>query len=220
MTRILVVSPHPDDEVLGCGGTLLRARAKGAELHWLVMTRMGPDYGAARIAERETEMAKVVEAFGFASVSRLDHPAASLDAVALSGLVGEIGDAVKRHQPDVLYLPFPGDSHSDHRATYLATSACTKWFRYPSIRRVLAYETLSETDMALPVDGTVFRPTVFVDISGYLEAKIEAMRLYGAELGQPPFPRSEAVLRAQATLRGAQCGCGAAEAFMLLKEIQ
>jgi N-acetylglucosamine malate deacetylase 1 len=123
----------------------------------------------------------------------------------------------KEFAPDEVLLPHRGDVHSDHRVVFDAAAACTKWFRYPSVRRVLAYETLSETDFALPPQDA-FVPNYFVDISGHLEAKIAALRIYESELGQPPFPRSVEAVRALATVRGAASGFHAAEAFQLLRE--
>jgi LmbE family N-acetylglucosaminyl deacetylase len=101
---------------------------------------------------------------------------------------------------------------------YDATMACTKWFRYPSVEKVLVYETLSETDFMMNTDANGFRPNVFVNISDFLEKKIEIMKIYGSELSPHPFPRSENAIRALATLRGAASGVKAAEAFMLVKE--
>ena len=98
--------------------------------------------------------------------------------------------------------------------------ACTKCFRFHSIKRILAYETISETDFGMNPSYNTFRPNVYIDISKYLEMKLEIMRIYASELGDFPFPRSEKAIRALAALRGAAAGCEAAEAFMLLKEIR
>ena len=107
--------------------------------------------------------------------------------------------------------------HTDHRIVFDAVIACTKWFRYPSVKRVLAYETLSETDFSLNTNGR-FYPNYFINISGYLEKKIELMSIYISEIAKFPFPRSYEAIRALATLRGAASGYIAAEAFQLLKE--
>lgn len=219
MTCVLVMAPHADDETLGCGGTLLRHMALGDTVHWLLVTAMDPvGFSPERIASRRREIEAVSAAYGFSSVVELGFPTARLDTVPVDELVAAVGGTVGSIQPDVIYLPFPGDAHSDHRAVHTAAVATTKWFRYPSVKRVLACETPSETDFGLAADGLPFRPNVFVDISPWLEAKIEIMRLYAGEMSGHPFPRSEVGLRALATVRGAQCGCVAAEAFMLLKE--
>ena len=219
MNTILVVAPHPDDETLGCGGTLLREIAAGNAVHWLIVTRMlAETYDAARIAARDAEIEAVSEAYGFKRTHRLAFPAAALDTQADSDLIGAIAAVVNDIKPDTVYVPFPGDIHSDHGAVFNAVSAATKPFRYPSVQRVYTYETLSETNFAMNPTKDAFRPNLFVDISPYLAEKIKIMRLYQGELGEHPFPRSADAINASALLRGSQCNCAAAEAFMVIRE--
>ena len=215
---ILALAPHPDDETLGAGGLLLRARAAGRPIHWLIVTTMDPADGwpAEKIARREGEIAAVAEAFGFAGVHRLGFPAARLDAAPLGDLVGAVGAVVRAVAPEMLLLPHRGDAHSDHAVVHDAGAACAKWFRYPSVRWTLAYEALSETDAAVRREEA-FRADVFIDISAYLEEKLRIASLFGDEIQPFPFPRSLEAMRAQAALRGAACGAAAAEAFMLLR---
>lgn len=220
MSIVLVVAPHPDDETLGCGGTLLRHRSNGDEVHWLVVTKLdGEHYTAERLESRQQEIREVAAAYGFASTTQLGFETTQLDRVPLDEIVSGIGAVVAKVKPEVVYLPFPGDAHTDHRIVYLAASAATKWFRHPSVRRVLACEILSETDFGLVPDGLPFKPNSYVDIGPWLGKKLEIMHRYADEMGTHPFPRSEATIRALATLRGSQCGADAAEAFMVLKEI-
>ncbi len=138
---------------------------------------------------------------------------------ASSFMFQKISSILLEVNPNIVYLPYRRDVHTDHRIIFDAASSSLKWFRCPSIKRVLAYETLSETDMALNPDGNPFHPNVFVDISGFLEKKIEIMKIYHVELGAFPFPRSEEAIRGLAALRGAASGLKAAEAFMLLREM-
>lgn len=217
--KTLVVAPHPDDETLGCGGTLLRRRGEGAELAWLIVTQMSVAAGwpAERVAEREREVATVTEIYGFRQVFNCRLPPAGLDRLPISEVVGALSIAFKAFGPEEVFLPHPADAHTDHRVVFEAAAACTKWFRYPSVRRVLAYETLSETDCALP-RAHVFRPQVFIDISSYVEDKIRVMGCYRSELDTFPFPRSVEAIRALAAVRGAAAGYAAAEAFELLRE--
>lgn len=219
--KILAIAPHPDDETLGCGGTLLRHRSQGDEIHWLIVTRMVKEIGYMReqMARREKEIAKVAKSFGFTSVVELGFPAAGLDRVAQAKLFSAIGGAIKEIQPQIVYLPHSGDVHSDHRAVFDAVISCTKSFRNPFIRRLLSYETLSETEFGLDPNGEAFRPNVFVDVSRFVAKKMEILRIYRSELGEFPFPRSEKAVNALMTLRGSTANCKAAEAFMLLKEI-
>lgn len=219
--KTLVIAPHPDDELLGCGGTLLRRNAEGSTVGWLLMTAVTEQGGwsADRIAQRAQEIRQVREGLGIAAehLYQLGFPTAELDQEPMDALVSRISEVLKHFQPEEVLLPHPGDAHSDHRITFEAASACTKWFRYPSVKRVLTYETISETDAGLdPARG--FQPTVFVDISEHLVQKIKLMRLYASEMGAFPFPRSDEALRALAQVRGAQVGFVGAEAFALLRE--
>jgi LmbE family N-acetylglucosaminyl deacetylase len=131
--------------------------------------------------------------------------------------VGAISGVFKAFQPVEVFLPSPSDVHTDHRAVFDAAAACTKWFRYPSVKRVLAYETPSETDFGLAT-GLGFRPNVFVDIAPYIEGKSKAMETYASEIAAFPFPRSHEALRSLAKVRGAASGYLAAEAIELLRE--
>ena len=135
----------------------------------------------------------------------------------MSDLVAGISEAFRSFEPEEVFAPHPSDVHTDHRMVFDAAASCTKWFRYPSVKRVLAYETLSETDFGLGTDQG-FRPNVFVDIEPYLDDKLRAMDIYESELGVFPFPRSHEAIRALAALRGAASGFKAAEAFELLRE--
>lgn len=217
--KTLVIAPHPDDEVLGCGGLLLRRRFERTPLAWLIVTGMNGsnDFSSEQVNKRSGEIKKLAASIGFEEVFELNYPAARLDEIPMRDLVGSISKVFQSFNPSEILLPHRGDIHSDHRAVYDAVVACTKWFRYPSIRRVLAYETVSETEFGLSREQA-FIPNYFVDISTYLEEKLRLMQIYQSEIGSPPFPRSEEVVRALATWRGAAAGYNAAEAFELLRE--
>mgnify|MGYP004007698689 CR=1 FL=1 len=219
--KILVVAPHPDDETLGCGGTLLRHHADGDEIHWLIMTTITEKAGFSkeRIESRKQEIDTVAEKYQFSSVRQTQYVTTTLDIVANNELISEISDFIGKVKPDTIYVPYRNDIHSDHTAVFDAVVSCTKSFRYPFICRVRVYETLSETEFSIRPDDTGFHPNLWVDISSYLEEKIKIMQLYEGEMGQPPFPRSEKNIRALATLRGSTAGVDAAEAFVTLKEI-
>ena len=116
-------------------------------------------------------------------------------------------------------MPHPGDAHSDHKVTFEATIACTKWFRYPSVKKIMVYETLSETDFGINPNHSAFHPTTFENIGQFLEQKISLMNIYKSEIAEFPFPRSEVAIQSLARLRGAQAGFEAAEAFLLLRDL-
>ena len=217
---VVVIAPHADDETLGCGGTLLRHVALGDRIHWVLVTAMSSDgYSERQIASRRAEIDTVRQLYGFTSVSELGFPITKLDFIGTSDLVSRIDSVINSIKPEVIYLPFPGDIHTDHKVVFLATASVTKWFRYPSVRKVLACEIQSETDFAVNYDGLAFRPNHYVEITPWLDRKVEILSQYIGEFSSHPFPRSIAAVRALALLRGAQCGCEAAEAFMILKEV-
>ncbi len=201
---------------------MLAHRASGDEIYWLIVTAIsvGAGFTAERVAQREAEIAAVSKAYGFTGLYRCDFPTMRLDTVPMADLVDSISAVVRNVAPDILFLPYRGDAHSDHRVVFDAAAACTKSFRYPSVKGVYAYETLSETEFGLRPDDSAFRPNLFIDIGDHMDAKIAIMHLFASELGEFPFPRSEAAIRAQAQLRGVQAGSIAAEAFVILREIR
>lgn len=215
----IVIAPHPDDEVLGVGGTLLRRKAEGARIAWLIVTAISVKAGWSeeRVKQRADEIRRITEFLGFDEVFELKFPTTQLDRVPMSDLVAGISSVFSSFAPEEVFVPHPSDVHTDHRVVFNAAASCTKWFRYPSVNRVLAYETLSETDFGLGTDQG-FRPNVFVNIEPYLDDKLRAMDIYASELGEFPFPRSHEAIRALATLRGAASGFKSAEAFELLRE--
>ena len=214
--RTLVIAPHPDDETLGVGGTLLRRKSEGAKTAWLIMTQMD-QIEDTKSQKRKNEVLKVSEIFGFDKIYQLGFPTTKLDQIPMFELVNGISKVVNEFQPTEIFLPHPSDIHSDHKITFQAASSCTKWFRFPSIKRILAYETLSETDFGLSRENN-FHPNYYVDIEKYLDQKIIAMRTYQSEISSFPFPRSVESIRSLSSLRGSSSGFKAAEAFELLKE--
>ena len=215
--KVLIVAVHPDDETLGCGGTLLKHKANGNEIHWLICTTIDENHSYYEI--RENEIKEVSKLYNFDGIYNLRLKTMRVDEYSMSELIGKISKVINEVKPSVVYLPFKGDVHSDHRKIFEASYSCTKSFRYPSIKKIYMIETLSETEFAPSTKEDSFIPNVFVDINEYFEKKIEIMKIFQSEIAEHPFPRSEKNLRALATLRGATCGCEFAESFVLLKEI-
>ena len=218
MNKILVVAVHPDDETLGCGGTLLKHKANGDEIYWLIITGLDDRFDEKIIKKREEEIIKVSKMYNFDDIYKLDFPTMKVDELSMSELISKISKVFNQVQPNIIYLPFKNDVHSDHRKVFEATYSCTKTFRYNFIQKIYMMETLSETDFA---DITYnFIPNVFVDITNFFDKKIQIMKIYKSELGEHPFPRSIETIEALSKIRGAQAGCKFAESFMLLKEIK
>ncbi|MHC9543649.1 MAG: PIG-L deacetylase family protein [Vulcanimicrobiota bacterium] len=220
MNRVLTIAVHPDDETLGCGGSLLKHKSNGDAINWLIATTINEsmEYSAERILKRKKEIELVSEAYGFEEVFQLNIQSTKVDEIAISQLIQMFSDVIIRVKPSVIYLPYFFDVHSDHRLISEATYSCTKSFRNNFIKKVLMMETLSETEFAPAINGHTFMPNYFVDITDFLIRKLEIMKIYEDEILEHPFPRSIENMKALATFRGAMANFKYGESFMLLKE--
>ena len=221
MKRVIVISAHPDDEILGVVGTLLKHKKSGDNLAWIIITGISETQGFSkeRVKSREFEIQRVSDSIGFSKVFRLNYPTMSLNPQIVNEIIPKISSIFNEFEPEVIYVLNRSDVHSDHRYTFDAISACTKSFRYPFIKKVLMYECLSETEFAPILPEKVFQPNYFVDISDFFKKKIEIMQIYSSELGEHPFPRSNRNIEALAVHRGAIVGVEYAEAFQVIKYI-
>lgn len=222
----LVLAPHADDEVLGMGGTIARLASSGERVVVAVLTGHGeaphPIWPQDNWNLIRSECQVAAEVMGVDEVIYRELPAACLDTTPAWQVNKVVAEIIKNIQPTEVYVPFHHDLHQDHAAIayalyvaarpYLASARC--------IKRVLAYETLSETHLAPPYLMAGFQPNVFIDISDTLETKLAAMRSYKSQLQADHLPRSIAALTALATLRGTHIGCTAAEGFVLIGEYQ
>jgi N-acetylglucosamine malate deacetylase 1 len=222
---ILVLAPHADDEVLGMGGSIARLAAEGRRVVVAVLTGHGegmhplgpPSLWEAVRAEART----AAEILGVAELLFRELPAAVLDVTPAWQINQVVTDVIREIAPNELYIPFAHDLHQDHQILAYAASVATRPYLPlgQQVRRVLAYETLSETHLAPPYLFPAFQPSVFVDVSDHLDAKLQAMQSYRSQMQPDPLPRSLAALAALAALRGSFIGVRAAEAFVLIREI-
>ena len=221
MKKVIVISAHPDDEVLGCGGALFKHKMDGDQVAWIIVTNVLKEQGfsAERVKMRQEEIKKVEKLIGVDQVFKLDFPTSKLDTTHLNSIIEKISAAFLSFQPEIIYTVNRSDAHSDHRIVFDAVAACTKSFRYPYIKRVLMYECISETEFAPMLPEKMFMPNYFVDITAFMDKKIEAMKIYESEIGEHPFPRSIENIKALALFRGASVGVSYAEAFQLIKFI-
>jgi LmbE family N-acetylglucosaminyl deacetylase len=221
MKKVIVISAHPDDEILGAGGTLLKHKECGDELAWIIITGVDEANGFTneRVKSRDLEIEQVVRCIGFEHVYKLNYPTMRLNPEIVNEMIPKISSIFNEFEPEVIYVMNRSDAHSDHRYTFEAVSACTKSFRYPFIKKVLMYECISETEFAPQLPEKVFIPNYFVDISDFFHRKIEIMRIYNSELGEHPFPRSIRNIEALASFRGASVGVEYAESFQIVKII-
>ena len=220
--RVLAISAHPDDETLGCGGTLLKHRDAGDCIFWVIATQPHePGWDPETIERKAAEVERVAEVYGVKELFRLGFPAARLDVVPLEELMTAIGDVMSGVAPDTVYVVHGGDVHTDHQAVFGASMSVLKPFRMDrlGVSRVLAYESLSSTDAAPPMRDRAFVPQVFSDISDHIDRKVEIMKMYETEVQCGTLPRTASAIRALARYRGATIGVECAEAFALMREI-
>jgi LmbE family N-acetylglucosaminyl deacetylase len=221
MKTVIAISAHPDDETLGLGGTMLKHVNDGDKLYWINVTNVFENYGFSkeRVESRQKEIELVAQSYGCSKTFLLDYPTMNLSTDKLPKLISDLSNIFLEINPEIVYCPNRSDAHSDHRIVFEAVMACTKSFRYPTIKTVLMYECISETEFAPALAENMFVPNFFVDITGFLDRKIEIMNIYGSEVGIHPFPRSIENIRALATFRGATAGVHHAEAFQLVRHI-
>ena len=220
--NILAISAHPDDETLGAAGTLMKHVADGDVLWWTIVTSPTGDQWSEEMRSAKTaEIHRAAEAYNAQEVIRLSFPTTRLDTVPQVALITALREVISRVAPEVIYLVHGGDVHTDHRAVFTAAMSVLKPFymRALGVRRILSFETLSSTDAAPLMFNPVFTPTVFSDITPFIERKIEIMRLFESEAQAPSQPRGDSAIRALARFRGATIGVDYAEAFMLIREI-
>lgn len=220
MSNILVIAPHPDDETFGCGGTILKHIKNGDKVYWVIVTSMTEELGFSKekINNRELEIEIVAKEYEFEKVFKLGFPTTELDKIPIKDLVNEISKCIIETKCDIFYIPNYGDIHSDHKFVSQAAMSCSKWFRYPTIKKVYVYETLSETEFGINNSINSFNPNVFVNIEEFLEKKLKIISIFKSEIREAPFPRSIDVVNGLSLFRGGASGYKNAEAFMLLKE--
>ncbi|CAI3629134.1 LmbE family N-acetylglucosaminyl deacetylase [Clostridium neonatale] len=218
--NVLVVSPHPDDETLGCGGTLLRLKEEENKIYWLNITNIKVEYGydKEKVEKRKKEIKLVNESFKFEKYFDLELCPTKLEQYDSNEIIQRISEIIAEIRPQMIILPSRNDVHSDHKAVFDWCFACTKIFRHSYIKKILIMEILSETNFSLPENS--FEPTYFFDISNYMEEKINVIKIYESELGEHPFPRSIEAIKSLGLLRGISAGVKYAEAFKIVKFIE
>lgn len=218
--KVLVIAPHPDDEVLGCGGTMARLADAGHEVHVAVMTKgFEPAFPEAMVKQVRAELADAHKILGVTKCHFCDLPAAALDTVAGAQINAAMGKIVDDVKPDTIFIPFIGDIHRDHQLIFVAALVAARPRSRSIPNRIYAYETLSETNWAAPGVTETFIPNVFFEVTHTLNRKLEAFACFKSQVKPTPDERSFKTIEALATVRGSTAFLNAAEAFMLIREI-
>ncbi len=218
--KVLVIAPHPDDEVLGVGGTMHRLAGEGHEITVAIVTRgWEPLFPDELVAQVRAEAQAANELLGVKTVRFMDLPVTRLDGMPEHELNAAFDRLVSEEQPAWVFLPFPGDRHEDHRQVFDASLVALRPVAEQSfVKRILCYETVSETHWSAARLEPAFEPQLWFDISEHLEAKLAAVVKYASQVRPAPDARSLEAIRALATWRGSVVGMSAAEAFVLVRE--
>lgn len=218
--KVLVFAPHRDDEVLGCGGTMLKRKASGGHITVCLVTAREGDILPACTQRIHDEMKRCHAFIGVDEYIGFPFGANKLELFTRLEFNKAFDDAIKKVQPDEVYLPFWGDMQKDHQMTVDGAMVAMRSKGKSAPKRIYAYETLSETGINIPSVQNAFIPNVYEDITDYLEKKLEAMSFYQSQLHPFPDLRALETVEALARFRGATVNVKAAEAFMLVREIK
>jgi N-acetylglucosamine malate deacetylase 1 len=214
--KIVVIAPHPDDEVLGLGATISRFTAMNIEVSILVVSgHLPPLYNKNSFNTAKIEAEKAFKIMNVSSWQFLEIPATTVHQVPVAELNGKINAFLKLHTPDWVFLPFP-DRHIDHRTIFDASVVNCRPTNINFPKVVLAYETLSETHWNVPGIEPAFIPDVFIDTSNYMKQKEKALNCYNSQIDGNASRSVEACM-ALAKFRGSQNGCDYAEAFKVVR---
>jgi LmbE family N-acetylglucosaminyl deacetylase len=223
---VLVCAAHPDDEVLGCGGTMARHVDRGDTVHVIfVADGIGARKGSSAeheraLVERREAAENAARVIGCQTPHHLDFPDQRLDTIPLLDITQSIEALLTTIRPDLIYTHHEGDLNADHRLVSEATMTAVRPTPGQGVVAVYGFETLSSTEWVFHSRGTAFRPNRFVGIETTLGRKLDALRAYRAEMRAFPHPRSYKTVEALATLRGSTVGLAAAEAFTVLREVE
>ena len=225
--RILIVAAHPDDEVLGCGGTICRHSDAGDHVEILIVsegaTSRQPQRDRLNAIEELSSLEKAAQVagsiLGAKGIELLDLPDNRLDSIDRLDLIKQIEGRINLHQPEVVYVHHAGDVNIDHRRLHEAVVTAARPIPGQCVKRLLSFEVASSSEWQTPGSAPTFLPNWFVDISDQWKRKREALVAYTSEMRQWPHARSLEALEYLARWRGAQVGVEAAEAFCLLREV-
>jgi len=224
---ILVIAAHPDDEVLGCGGTIARLAQEGHDLYIAILGegitsryRRQEDADQSSVKLLHTCSRKVAELLGAKDVFMYSLPDNRFDTLALLDVVNIIEELITRLRPRVIYTHHRGDLNIDHAVVHRAVLTATRPVADSTVKEIYAFEVPSSTEWAFGQFPLAFCPNVFVDIGPMLKVKIQAMKIYKSEVRPYPHPRSSKALQAIAMRWGSVVGNQYTEVFELIRSLR
>jgi|TARA_B100002003_G_scaffold251188_1_gene293556 LmbE family N-acetylglucosaminyl deacetylase len=217
--KILVIAPHMDDEVLGCGGAISKHVEMGDIVHvCFVANRIYNHKLNEKQSRFEKECSlKAKKILGYQSEDFLDLPDERLDA-CIQDIIIPLEKCLKNIKPQIVYVNHQGDNNQDHKAVFQSAMVALRPLATEYVQKVLSYEVPSSTDQSPPFNEFAFLPNYYINIQNYLGKKIDALNCYQTEKRESPHPRSERGITVQAMKRGGEIGLEAAEAFMIIRE--
>lgn len=219
--NILVIAAHPQDEILGVGGTIANHTRKGDSVFVALMSEgAGEDLTPNQVETLKDESREAAEILGIEKVFHLQFPYMCFNAVPMLDMTRALYDVVNEVHPDVVYTHHRGDVNTDHQAVWNSTMVATRSFGKHIVKRIFSYEVPSSTRWAPPFLEYAFIPNVFHDISETIDTKIQALDAYKSEKREYPHPRSGAALRLMAEVWGIKISAGPTEAFELIRFLQ
>lgn len=226
IANILVIAAHPDDEVLGCGGTISRLVKENQNVFITILgegiTSRYREWEQADERLTETlhaDSRKVADLLGARDLFLYDLPDNRFDTVPLLSVVKIIEELVERIKPTVIYTHHGGDLNIDHAITHRAVLTATRPMVGTPVKDIFAFEVASSTEWSFQQFTPHFRPSVFFDIGGTIDKKIEAIKMYDSEVRSFPHPRSPEALKTCARRWGSVVGLQYAESFELIRSI-
>lgn len=222
-TTVLIIAAHPDDEVLGCGGTLAGHAANGDDVNILIVGQGATSRGDSD--PKETVLlveaaAKAAETLGAQAPKMLGLPDNRLDQLDMLDVVKLIEEVVDDVSPTIVYTHHGGDLNIDHQIIHQSVVTACRPLPLSSVKTIRTFETVSSTEWASNSIGAPFKPNCFIDISPYLDLKLKALDCYHTEMKPFPHARSVKAIEALACLRGSQAGVASAEAFETILDIK
>jgi len=216
--NVLVVAAHPDDEILGVGGTIASHAAKGDRVRLAVMCEgVSSRYSAERDSEIRRQATEAARILGVTDIVLGNLPDQRLDTLPLGDVVKQVEQLMSNPSPEVIYTHFAGDINRDHRVLAEAVLVAARPYSVSSVKEILMFEAPSSTEWSSPSLTTPFQPNVYVDVNEFLERKIKAFSCYSAEVREFPHPRSPEALRDRARYWGSVINRRGAEAFVLVR---
>jgi len=223
--KILLIAAHPDDEVLGCGGTIAKLSSNN-DIYTLILgegitsRNISEEEKKKKLKELKKQSAEANKLLGVKRVFFENFPDNKFDTIPLLDIIKSIEKVIQKIKPVEIFTHHYGDLNIDHQLTHRAVLTAVRPDGSPIVKKILSFEVLSSTEWNYQNQNNIFTPNIYIDISETLNKKLEAMKVYTSEIRDYPHPRSLEGIKILAQKRGLEAGLKFAEAFMLIREIE